>query len=743
MPSSFTLPSEHDILAYIRQHNETGVNKKDLTSHFRVKGQEARRELKNIMRTLADNGSVVVHAKKYFIPQQEPSVSLDAVTLNVISTTEDGELLCEPVNKNLSDDFPLILLEASSNAQIGDTITANLQLINEEEGEFLATHVKKKEEHEEAELMGILKLRPHGPSIFLPLAKSMDTQSFIIPALPKGSKAVDGSVIRVQVGAKKYGQPTEVSILEVVSEDVRGSEIAVALHNHDIPHVFPTEVLNQASDLTPILDKDLKGREDLRKVPLVTIDGEDAKDFDDAVFAEPWETDKIKGGHHIIVAIADVAHYVKELSPLDREAFNRGNSVYLPGHVIPMLPEELSNDLCSLRPKEDRPTMVAHLYIDATGKLRNYNFTRAVIHSHARLTYNEVQQALDGEELEKTAPLMDCTIRPLYNAYKALLKNRTKRGALDFDMPESTFIMGEKNEVLNIVHRERHDAHRLIEEMMILANVAAASELQKRGAPCMYRIHPEPSATKIENLQLALKDFGIKLDVSGHFSPARIQGAIDRIPEHEKENMGMVILRSQEQARYDAENIGHFGLALDRYAHFTSPIRRYSDLVVHRSLIRSLKLTGHEDILPQDKIMGKADHLCITERRAQKAEWDVKDRLITKFYSGKLEQPFVAKITTLTKFGMFVSIDNGIAEGLLPLRHLSDDHYIYNEKSNKIFGKRTKKVYKLGDEIPVILSEADLVTGRLTFAPEGMQGGNPKTERKTFKRHKKAPFKKK
>ena len=738
------LPNIEDILKFVTKYNFKGVTKKDLTDKFRIKGQEGRREFKQQIRDMVDGGQITIHGKRYYLPvteekavakeakqhTQNEAQSSDMMHLNVIRLTDDGELLCEPVNANLKDDFPLIVLDKKAKAEIGDTINAHVKP-TEIEGEFLATEIKKIDK-EEPTLLGMVKLRPHSPSVFMPLAKSLAMQDFIIPAIPKGMKIQDGSVVLVDVINKKYGQPIEVAIKELISDDIRGTEVAVGIHNHQLPHVFPADVLREATDLKPI--SSYGEREDLRHIPIVTIDGEDAKDFDDAVWAENWETDKIKGGFHMIVAIADVAHYVREHSPLDKEGFLRGNSVYFPGHVIPMLPEELSNNLCSLRPKEDRPTLVAHMYIDAQGKLHKYHFTRAVIFSHARLTYDQVQKALDGDIDETIAPLMDSTIRPLFSVYKALVRNRKKRGALDFDMPETTFIMDDSGKVAALEKRDRHDAHRLIEEMMIMANVAAASELQKRGAPCMYRIHPAPSDTKLENLQLALKDFGVKLNMGSSLTPAMIQGAIERIKEEDKANIGMVILRSQEQARYDMDNIGHFGLALERYAHFTSPIRRYSDLIVHRSLITALKLDGYKDIEKPIRLAEKADHLCITERRAQKAEWDVRDRLTARFYSEKLEQPFRAKITTLTKFGMFISVDGGVAEGLLPLRLMGDDHYIFNEKAGKIYGKRTNVSYKLGDEISVTLIEADLVTGRLTFAPEGYKGGNPSQERKHFKK---------
>jgi ribonuclease R len=393
-----------------------------------------------------------------------------------------------------------------------------------------------------------------------------------------------------------------------------------------------------------------------------------------------------------------------------------------------MLPEKLSNDLCSLRPHEDRPTMVAHMWIDQDGKLHKHKFTRAVIHSHARLTYNQVQEALNGDIPEIVKPVMESTITPLYMAYKVLLKIRAKRGALDLDVPETVIMMNDAGDITTLEKRSRFESHQLIEEMMVLANVAAASQLQTKGAPCLYRIHPEPSELKMDALKMALKDFGLSL--SGTFSPLAIQNTLNNARDEHKDALYMTVLRSLEQARYDPENVGHFGLALERYAHFTSPIRRYSDLVVHRSLIKNLNLTGSKDIQQPANLIKVADHLCITERRAQKAEWEVKDRLTVRFYQEFVGNKFKARITTLTKFGMFLAVDDGAAEGMMPYRFMSDDHYFYNEQKNSLTGKRSKKVIKVGHHMMVKLIEADPITGRMTFAPENASADDIKANQR-------------
>jgi ribonuclease R len=728
------LPKPSEIVDFIKEMEGQPISKRELAKHFQIKGQESRAELKKLLKDLVDTGVLKNDkAKTYIIPEAEkdaPEVDTNLmISLNVSGETDDGELYCIPVNQNQLDDFPLIILDKASSAVVGDTITAMLH--PEGEDTYIAKVVAKKEKHEEGVITGVYKPRPNGPALFIPLAKSLSNVDFVIESIAKGLKVPAGAVVSATVGKRPNWGPTPVKVDAVVSESLAGAEISIAIRNHDLPHQFPEDVLAYAQNLKPIADADLKDREDLRNIPLVTIDGEDAKDFDDAVWAEPYSDSKIKNGWHIIVAIADVAHYVKVHSDLDKEAFNRGNSTYFPGYVIPMLPEELSNDLCSLRPHEDRPTMVAHMYIDAKGKLKKYKFTRAVIHSHARLTYNQVQAALDGEEIpEVVAPVFESTIQPLFGAYKALLTDRAKRGTLELEIPETYIDMEDDGKIVGIKKRERFDSHKLIEEMMVLANVAAASQLQTKGAECLYRIHPEPGDTKLSELKLAFQDLGVKLDASGGMTPGKIQNAIGRVKDEDKEGLYFTVLRSQEQARYDKENVGHFGLALERYAHFTSPIRRYSDLVVHRSLIQTLKLTGHKDV---DDIGGNldtlADHLCITERRSQKAEWEAKDRLTVRFYNEFVGKAFNAKITTITNFGMFISVDGGIAEGLLPYRHMNDDHYIFDEKTKSLFGKRTKKKYKVGSEIKAVLTEADEVNGRLTFQSEAGKGNTNRPNR--------------
>lgn len=411
-----------------------------------------------------------------------------------------------------------------------------------------------------------------------------------------------------------------------------------------------------------------------------------------------------------------MAHYISPRSPLDKEAFNRGNSTYFPDRVVPMLPERISNDLCSLRPHEDRPVLAVHLFINESGKLTKYQFSRAVIHSHARLTYEEAQAALDGAKEVVEEPIVQSTLLPLFEAYKVLQHARGNRGAIDLDIPEPKLVMDDNGAIVELDNRARLDAHMLIEEMMILANVAAAKALDTAGAPALYRIHPMPGKEKLLSLRTVMDSHNLGFTKSPNPTQHAFRKLVDNVRGHKAANALMrLILQSQMQAKYDAENTGHYGLALTHYTHFTSPIRRYSDLIVHRALIEQLKLNGQGGhFYKPKKLKLISEHINVTERRSQHAEWEARDRLIAKFYTHYVGKEFKATVMSVQKFGVFVSI-NSVAEGLVPLRLMTGDHYLYNEKTRTLRGKRTKEEIRPGSVLKVHLTEADIVTGKLTF----------------------------
>jgi ribonuclease R len=477
----------------------------------------------------------------------------------------------------------------------------------------------------------------------------------------------------------------------------------IAIHTHAIPDRFSEEAVAQARKARRV---PLGRRTDLRAIPLVTIDGEDARDFDDAVHAEP-----AGDGFRLIVAIADVAHYVRPDSPLDHTARTRGNSVYFPDRVVPMLPEPLSNNWCSLRPGQDRGCLYVEMQVDAQGNKTAHRFGRGLMRSAARLTYEQVQQAHDaGDDLGLPVP-------PLYAAFRVLLAARQKRGTLDLDLPERKVTLDDSGRVLGVTPRPRLDSHRLIEEFMILANVAAAEELERLGLPCMYRVHPPPTEEKLATLRDFLSTLGISLPPGNRVLPRDLDHVLRRVaggPEAQLVNE--VILRGQSQASYDPDNIGHFGLALTRYAHFTSPIRRYADLLVHRALIRGLKL-GRDGLAAEAvaHFPDTAAHITATERRAQLAERDSIDRYLAAYMAEKVGAHFAARISGVTRFGLFVTVADSGASGIVPVATLPDDFWLHDEKEQALIGRRTRVVFRLAQEVEVRLAEASPVTGGLVF----------------------------
>ena len=477
----------------------------------------------------------------------------------------------------------------------------------------------------------------------------------------------------------------------------------IAIHTHDIPVAFPEDALAEARRArAPRSTK----REDIRHIPLITIDGEDARDFDDAVYAEADGA-----GFRLIVAIADVAWYVRPGSPLDNAARVRGNSVYFPDRVVPMLPEELSNGWCSLRPNEDRGCLFVEMRLDRDGRKIGHRFGRGLMRSAARLTYEQVQAAIDSGTDLPVDP------KPLYEAFRKLLEARIARGTLDLDLPERKVALSPEGEVLAVLPRPRLDSHRLIEEFMVLANVAAAEELERLTKPCMYRIHPPPTDEKLANLRGFLQGMGISLPPGDQVHPRDLDRVLRLVADTpEAQVVNEVMLRSQSQAAYHPDNIGHFGLALTRYAHFTSPIRRYADLLVHRALIAGLKL-GLGGLAADEpaRFEDTATYITATERRAALAERDAVDRYLASFMADKIGARFAARISGVTRFGLFVTVADSGATGIVPMTALPDDYWHHDEMEQTLTGRHSRAVFRLSQTVDVWLAEANPVTGGLVF----------------------------
>ncbi len=505
----------------------------------------------------------------------------------------------------------------------------------------------------------------------------------------------------------------------------------IAVHAHGIPDAFPEAALAEAEAAK---EPDLQRREDLRHLPLVTIDPSDARDHDDAVWAEADPNPTNRGGWVVIVAIADVAAYVRPGSALDKEARKRGNSVYFPDRVVPMLPERISNNLCSLTENDPRACLAVRMIFDKDGRKLNHRFFRALMRSAASLTYEQSQAAIDGRLDETTGPLLETVLRPLWGAYASLVLARTERGPLDLDLPERKILLDDRGRVRGVVSPPRLDAHRLIEEFMISANVAAAETLEAKRSPLIYRVHDSPSKEKLISLGDFLNTIGIKLPKSGTLKPAlfnRILAETRATPTAEL--VGEVILRSQAQAEYSPGNFGHFGLNLRRYAHFTSPIRRYADLIVHRALVRALGL-GNDGLTDADieELDQIAQAISDTERRAMAAERETADRLIAAYLADRIGAKFQARVSGLVRTGLFVRLIETGADGFVPASSIGHEYFFHDEVRQALVGEDTGLAYRLGDPVEVRLVEAIPSAGALRFEmlSEGRSiGARPKGAR--------------
>ncbi len=582
----------------------------------------------------------------------------------------------------------------------------------------------------EQRVVGLLRGRAQGRPRVEPL-DGRDREDWPVEGTMPAD-AADGDLVVATVTEDRVRRRRRAVVTERIGDpDAPGAFGLIAIHAAGIPVDFPPDAVAQAEAARPV---PLGTRTDLRGLPLVTIDGADARDFDDAVYAEP---DPETGGWRIIVAIADVAHYVTPGSPLDRAARERGNSVYLPDRVVPMLPEALSNGLCSLRPGEDRACLAAELVIDDQGRLRRHRFLRGLMRSAARLTYEQLQAARNGAPDAVTAPLMERVIAPLYGAFAALATARAERGTLELDLPERVVRLDEAGRVREIGVRPRLDSHRLIETFMIVANVAAAETLETARVPTLFRVHDQPDAGRIDALREALAPFGYRIARGSAARPAIFAGVLDRARGRPEEALvAEMILRTQAQAVYAPQNFGHFGLALPRYVHFTSPIRRYADLVVHRGLIRHLRLgpdgLSDAEAASLDQI---GAHVSMTERRAALAEREAVDRYAAAWLGDRIGTAFTARIAGVVRFGLFVAVADGAASGLVPVEALPDDYYDHDPATASLTGRRWGRVFRLGATVRVRLVAVDVLAGQATFAlldaEEGadLEGARPRRAR--------------
>jgi len=695
------LPTKEQLLDWIKD-NPTKTNKRDIARAFGIKGA-ARIDLKRMLKELAADGHLEKKRKTYRDPDGLPPVTVCRVT----GTDADGDLFLEPAEWEGDAEPPRVLFIAKSGDPAlaeGDRALCRLAKVSGEDYAYEARLIRRIGTSP-SKILGVFKSVSEGGRI-LPIDKGSDKE-WRVPA-GATNDAKDGELVEAEQTGPKSRMGLPVAKITARLGDPNGPRAVslIAIHQHDIPDVFPDDVVAQAEAAKPA---PLGKREDLRDLPLVTIDPHDARDHDDACFAHADDDPENKGGHVIWVAIADVAHYVTPGSKLDQEARKRGNSSYFPDRVVPMLPDALSGDLCSLHEGVERACMAVRMVIDAQGEKISHRFTRGLMRSPASLNYEEVQAGQNGEPNDKVAPLMESVVAPLYQAYAALTKARERRQPLNLDLPERKIVLDDDGTVKSVAFRDRLDAHKLIEEFMVLANVAAAEELNRLKAPLLFRVHEEPGPEKMDALREIAGASGFTLAKGQVLRTQHLNKLLEQARDTEhQELMNISALRSMTQAYYGPENFGHFGLALKDYAHFTSPIRRYADLIVHRALIAAHGW-GDDGLTEDIEALKKTgEHISETERRSMMAERDTTDRYLAAYLADRLGTEVAGRISGIARFGVFVKLDGSGADGLIPIATLGREYFTHDRDAQTLTGDKTKTVIRLGQRVLTRLAEVAL-----------------------------------
>ena len=709
------LPTKKQIQDWIKD-NPKKSSKREIAKAFGIKGS-MRVELKKVLKELTLSGEIDKNKKSFKNPNQLPSVCI----LQMMASTSDGDLFARPVDWKGDEPEPIVLMvfRASDPAlAYGDRVLAKVSIVQDEQYQYEGRIIRVLKKTPKNTL-GIFKETSEGGRI-LPIEKSGREWSV---KLSDALDAKDGELVEAeQIKGRRASGLYAARVINIVGDPSGPKAVSlIAIHQHGIPHQFPEDVLNESENSNFSVDAK---REDLTKIPFVTIDPSDARDHDDAVYSHPDKDPSNIGGHVLWVAIADVAHFVKPGSALDEEARKRGNSTYFADRVVPMLPDRLSGDLCSIHEGIERPCLAVCMTIDKTGKKLKQTFHRAKIKSVASLNYEEVQKSVEGTVNEKVKPHFENVIKPLYECYFCLKKSKDCRQPLDLDLPERKVELFKNGRVKAVVLKERFDSHRLIEEFMILANVAAAEELSKARSEFLYRVHEEPTPEKLNALREVAQSAGFNLAKGQVLQTSHLNDLLTKSKQSDlSELISMTTLRSMSQAYYSRENFGHFGLALKKYAHFTSPIRRYSDLITHRALISSLGL-GCDGLKEMDseKLEGTAKHISDTERRSMVAERDTTDRYLASYLSEKVGNEFEGKISGVAKFGFFVRLNESGAEGIVPVRTLGTDFYYYDDRTNTLRGTETGLIIGLGQRATVRLKEVDPIAGGIAFDALNIDG---------------------
>ncbi|WMT85354.1 ribonuclease R [Pelagibacterium sp. 26DY04] len=703
------LPTREAILEAIADFPEIN-SKREIARHFNIKGDD-RIALKVLLRDMEKEGLLARKRKEI-----RPVGELPAVTvLDIPADADPDNLHAFPAKWDDEEgEKPRVTVTVGKDARVapapGDRILARIHREGGVVPVYSARPMKVLDKPRKADL-GIVRMDDDGARL-VPIERK--AREMRIPAGDLGG-AKDGDLVEIEVTVSGRLMIPRAKVVNVVGNpQSEGAVSLIALHSLDIPYRFPASVLKAAQQAE---EATLKGREDWRDIPLITIDPADAKDHDDAVHAEPDTDPNNPGGFIIHVGIADVSYYVRAGSDMDREAFLRGNSVYFPDRVVPMLPERISNDLCSLREGENRASMALRIVIDAEGNKKRHSFHRVMMRSAAKLSYSQAQAAIDGNPDDATGPLLEPILKPLWAAYAALAKARDRRGPLALDLPERRIRLDENGMVKDVYVPDRLEAHKLIEEMMILSNVCAAETLEKHKVPLLYRVHDAPSREKIVALGEFLKSLDLPVPRSEALRPKDFNQILFRAEKADKsQQVSEMVLRSQAQAEYAPGNYGHYGLNLDRYAHFTSPIRRYSDLIVHRALIKALDL-GEDGLTEAEehRLGAIGEHISATERRAMAAERETSDRLLAQYLAAHIGARFRGTISGLVGAGLFVRLDETGADGFVPVSSLGQDYFRFFEDQQALIGERTGERFRIGDKVDVRLLEAAPMAGALRF----------------------------
>ena len=716
------IPAEVEILDFIQQAPGT-VGKREIARAFAIKGAD-KIGLKALLRQMAGDGKLAKRQKKLVDTSRLPPVTV----LEITGLDHDGEAYGEPIewDERVAGKAPRVVIEGAEPPRKGDRVLAKIEPARDGRYRFKARIIRKLSDQSKR-ILGVYRIvKGHGARI-IPVDKKARNELQVLAGGDNGAR--NGELVEVEIAKERgRGLPT-ARVRERLGDlgDQRNISL-IAIHQHGIPNEFPGPVIAEADALKTFAHG---SRGDLRKVPLLTIDPPDARDHDDAVWAE---IDEATGGANIIVAIADVATYVWPGTALDREARIRGNSVYFPDRVVPMLPERISNDLCSLREKEDRPALACFMSFDKSGHKTRHHFERIIMRSAAKLSYEEAQAAIDGKTNAKTGMLLEPVLKPLWRAYAILTKGRNAREPLELDLPERKLILDAHGLIERVVTPLRLDAHKLVEEFMIQANVAAAEELEAKKTPLLYRVHEPPSAEKIRALAEFLRTVDMVLPIGQVMRPKHFNKILNEVKGKEFQHVvNEIVLRTQAQAVYAPDNKGHFGLSLRRYAHFTSPIRRYADLIVHRALVSALGF-GEDGLSTEDisRLKDTADMISDAERRAMAAERETVDRLIASHLAGQTGAVFRGRIRGVVGAGLFVTLDDSGADGFVPVSTLGREYFVYDQTRHALVAERSGETFQLGDRLEVRLVEATPVSGGMRFeVVSGGRAGKPLPRRAT------------